>query len=129
MRTVSLLLFSLVTLLLVSEGCANPHFFPRMRPLFAGLDESKVPRRSQVALAQAKADFQLARAHAQPRYAKFVGLAPSSQTRLYQGNGYRIALVQKEAFFAHSHGPQIVIEGAITGGMAYHYDEVDEVVD
>jgi hypothetical protein len=111
------------------SGCANDHFFPRTRPLFVGLDESHVPSGARAALARAKVDFQLARHNEPPRYAKPSGPTFDSNTRNYQGDGYRIAIVHKEEIHSRSDGPEIFIDSKLTGGKPYHYDEVDEVVE
>jgi hypothetical protein len=115
-----------------ASGCASPlsaHFFPRLRPLFAGLDETKIRQEAKPSLAQAKADFQLARRGQEPRYARLVGNVPNSQSKVYQGRGYRLTKVRDHAFYGHADGAGIVIEPSITGGKPYRYDEVDEIAD
>lgn len=132
MRISSLLLVVSSLALAVFAGCAGPqtaHFFPRMRPLFSGLDETGMNAEAQAALAEAKADFQLAKRGQEPRHASYVDTLPHTQSKVYQGRGYRLTKVRDHAFYAHSDGAEIVIEPRITGGKPYRYDEVDEVVD
>lgn len=122
----SILLPSLAGLALLSS-CANPHFFPRSRPLFAGFNDQQVPGTMRSALDQAKLDFQLARRGKPPLYAKFVGTLPYSMSKVYQGNGYEITMVDDSSFAGHALGPEIVIRPEITGGELFKYDEIDEI--
>jgi len=117
---------------LAFSGCAlptNPHFFPRARPLFAGFDESKVRPGAKAALAQAKADFELARRGKEPRHAKYASTIPHTNSRVYQGKGYCLTIVHKDLGVSHSDGPKIVLDASITGGKPFCYCEIDEVVD
>ena len=120
-----------IALLLLSSvaGGASDHFFPRLKPLFAGLDESKVPAGSRTALAQAKVDFQLARHGKRPAYAHYTGTLPYSHSETFQGNGYILTMVNKNLVYSVSVGPEIVIDARITGGKTYRYDEIDLVQD
>jgi hypothetical protein len=106
------------------SACSNPHFFPHSRPLFSGLDEARVPARSQTMLAQAKADFQQARRKEEPAHASLVSKnsTSSGQISVYQGNGYQIEMVENSP--AGREGPRIVIDPRVTGGKVYEYDEV-----
>lgn len=122
------LFFSIVLLCL--PGCAgtqNAHFFPRMHPLFAGLDESKVCGCAKPMLAKAKADFQIARHGKEPRYAKYVSTIPYTHSRVYEAKGYRLTMVKKDIVCCHYEGPQIVLDACITGGKPFAYDEVNVV--
>ena len=126
----SLPIASLVSslVLLFLPACAGKqyaHFFPRTRPLFAGLDEACVCARAKPLLEKAKVDFQLARHGKEPRYAKYVSTIPYTQSRVYDGKGYRITMVKKDIIPAHYEGPQIVLDASITGGEPFTYDEVD----
>ena len=94
-------------------------------PLFAGLDEAKVPQSAKTALAQAKADFQLARHGKAPRYAHYVSGVPYTRSKVYEGNHYRLTLVDKELVRPQEHGPAIELDGKITGGAPFQYDEID----
>jgi hypothetical protein len=117
---------------LAFSACAlptNPHWFPRARPLFAGLDEGKVRPSARAALAEAKVDFQLARHDKALRYAKYVSTIPYTNSRVYQGKGYRLTIVHKDLGVSHSDGPDILLDASITGGKPFSYDEIDEVVD
>lgn len=109
-------------------GCAgtqNPNFFPRVRPLFAGLDESKVPADAKPLLANAKTDFQLARRGKAPCHAKYVTTIPYTHSRVFEGKGYCITLVKKNLVDSFYEGPQIVLNSCITGGKPFTYDEVE----
>lgn len=119
----------ILTATLCCSACQNPHFFPRLRPLFAGLDESRVPAAARSALAEAKVDFQLARHGAAPRYARFVSEARYSHTRCFQGRGYRLTMVNEGLVVSSRTGPAITIDSSITGGKPYRYDEIDEISD
>jgi hypothetical protein len=120
--------FAILTL----AGCACPqysNFFPRLRPLFPGFDETKVRPDAKPALDEAKVDFQLARQGKAPRYARYEGTRPHNESKIYQGQGYRITVVNNWAFHSHSEGVEIVMDASITGGKPFSYDEVDRVVD
>ncbi len=106
-------------------GCASPHLFPRTKPLFAGLDESRVPRSRQAALAHAKTDFALARSGKEPRFAQYSGTASSSASKTYEGNGYRLTLVREWNGYPRRFGPSIEFDKSITGGAPFSYDELD----
>jgi hypothetical protein len=114
---------------MTSLGCASDHFFPRLKPLFVGLDESKVPATSRTALAQAKADFSLARQGQRPVYARYTGTLPYSHSQTFRGSGYTLTLVNKSYVRSVSVGPDIVIDPSITGEKIYRYDEIDLVQD
>ena len=121
--------FTLVAFLSVVllSGCADPHFFPRLHPLFAGLDESKVPTSSREALNEAKADFRLAKHRQAPRYARYLETTPGTDTKVYAGTGYRIAMVHVDrSYGGRLDGPRILLDRSLTGGDPYSYDEVDE---
>lgn len=109
--------------------CANPHFFPRLRPLFPGLDESRVPAASRVALAQAKEDFQLAREGRDPRHARRVNANEPAGSRVFHGKGYELTIVHRQMVTVIESGPAIVIDGSVTGGKPFRYDEVDRAED
>jgi len=108
-------------------ACANDHFFPRVKPLFAGLDESRVPASARTALAQAKVDFQLARHGEIPRYARPAGIIPCTHSQVFEGNGYQVTLVNKDLVHVLFKGPEIVLNTSITCGAPYHYDEIDRL--
>ncbi len=108
-------------------ACANDHFFPRLKPLFAGLDESRVPAAARAALARAKVDFQLARHGETPRYALHVGTLPCTHSQVFQGRGYQVILVNKDLVNTTETGPEIVLDSSITQGKPYHYDEIDRL--
>jgi hypothetical protein len=115
----------MVASLLLLDGCANPHFFPRFKPLFPGFLEDSLSMSARKALAKAKTDFELARHCHEPRYAKYVGMESTSQSRIYQGDGYRLTMVDRTD--PTETGPSIVLGPCITGGKPWLYDEVDEV--
>ena len=104
---------------------ANPHFFPRLRPLFVGLDESRVPARAKNALQEAKVDFQRARLAEPPRFAVYSGESSDPKGKVYQGQGYQITEVHEEAVNIWYDGPKITLESSVTGGKAYQYSEVN----
>jgi hypothetical protein len=119
---------SLAIALLVFPACAgqiSASFFPRMHPLFAGLDETKVRPGAKTLLAEAKADFQLARHGKAPQYAKYSGTIPYTHSRVFEGRGYRITLVKKDIVDSFYEGPKIVLDASITGGGPFAYDEVE----
>jgi len=107
------------------SSCANPSFFPRLRPLFAGLDESHLPPDKRVALQKAKVDFQRARHGQPPLYAHFTGDVPYSHSLRYAGDGYVLTWVHTGEIHRWAQGPDIVLSGSLTGGNPYHYDELD----
>lgn len=124
------LIFSVAFLCLPGcSGATNPHFFPRMHPLFAGLDESKVCDCAKAILTKAKADFQLARHGEEPRYAKYVSTIPYTHSRVYEGKGYRLTMVNKDLVSVRYEGPRIVLDACITGGKPFAYDEVNAIGD
>ena len=128
MRSLPFASLILAVMLLCLPGCAgtqNAHFFPRLHPLFSGLDESKVHGSAKTMLAKAKADFQLARHGKEPRYAKYVSTIPYTHSRVYEAKGYRLTMVNKDITPCHFEGPQIVLDEGITGGKPFAYDEVD----
>lgn len=106
-------------------SCSSPHVFPRTKPLFVGLDESGLSPVAQRQLAKAKTDFQCVRTSGKPFHAQDAGRVPHSKTRRFVGDGYEITMVDSWAGFVHSHGPKISIQPSVTGGKAYHYDEVE----
>ena len=108
-------------------GCANPHFFPCTRCLFPGMDESSVPSRCRQALAEAKEDFQRVQHGQLPAHAKFVCGIACTHSKIFDGNGYRITLVDKDFPSQHAKGPDIVLHSSLTGGAAYHYDRIENL--
>ena len=114
-------------MLALLSGCASVHFFPQTKPLFLGLDETRVPVAARAALAQAKVDFQLARQGEPPRYAKYVKTISYSYSKVYQGNGYKVTEVNKNLVDVRMAGPEIVLEPSLTGDKPYHYDEIVSV--
>jgi hypothetical protein len=111
----------------VPAGCAggNPHFMPRMHPLFGGLDEQKLGHGAKAMLAEAKADFLLVRHGKDPQYAKYASTIPYTHSRVFEGRGYQLTMVRKDEIARLYVGPKIVIKAAITGGQPFAYDEVD----
>jgi len=128
-RQPALAAFLIASFLLSSTSCANPHFFPRLRPLFPGLAETDLSAPARNSLAQAKADFLLLKQGKPPQYARFVSTIPNTRSRVYEGQGYRLTRVREDNIYPHKFGPEIVVSPSITGGKAYHYDEVDEVAE
>ena len=132
MRSLPFVSLILAIILLSLPGCAgsqNAHFFPRLHPLFAGLDESRICGCAKTMLAKAKADFQLARHGKDPRYAKYVSIIPYTHSRVYEGKGYRLTMVSKDLLPSQYEGPQIVLDAGITGGKPFTYDEVNVMGD
>lgn len=127
MRRITFTPIPLAIVCAVLTGCAggDPHFMPRMHPLFAKLDEQKLGNRAKAMLAEAKADFLLARQGKDPQYAKYASTIPYTHSRVFEGRGYRLTLVNKDEIAHRYVGPKIVINAAITGGQAFSYDEVD----
>jgi hypothetical protein len=123
----SALLFIALAAVPACANASNPHFFPRMHPLFAGFDETKVRPGAKAALAEAKADFLSARRGKAPQFAQYVSTIPYTHSRVYQGKGYQITLVSKDLVYAHFAGPQIVLEAGITGGQPFAYDEIESL--
>jgi len=108
-------------------GCANPHFFPSTRCLFPGMDESCVPGRCRLALAEAKEDFHRAQRGQLPVHARFVCGIAGTHSKIFDGKGYRITLVDKDFPSQHAKGPEIVLYSSLTGGAAYHYDRIENL--
>lgn len=119
--------YLLVAAFPVLTCCAGEHFFPRVKPLFVGLNEGSVPAKSRTALAKAKVDFQLARHASAPQYAHYVGTTPYTNSKVYEGDGYRVTLVHKDMVAYQDVGPDIVIDASVTGGNSYKYNEVDRI--
>lgn len=119
-----------IALILCLPACAatkDPHFFPRLHPLFAGLDESKMRPAAKAALAEAKVDFLRVRRGQKPQYAQYTRTAPHDGSKIYEGWGYCLTVVHKQIGGSCSDGPAIVLTPKITGGKPYSYDEVDVV--
>jgi len=120
---------ALILIALVS-GCANPHFFPRSRPLFAGFSAENISIPAQHLLKKAKEDFQLARNNQEPVHAKYVETVAhgysDARARVFQGEGYVLTIVG-DATHLYASGHEIILESTITGGEPYRYDEVDIV--
>lgn len=110
---------------LVGTSCSSSHVLPCLKPVFAGLDESKVPAAARHQLSKAKQDFRCVRVCGQACYARDCGRIPHTNSRKFVGDGYEITQVDSWAGFVHRHGPQIVIQPCITGGRIYRYDEVE----
>ena len=108
-------------------SCANEHFFPKTRPLFVGLDEARVPAAAKPSLAKAKEDFQRARHGQEPVHARYLETLPSSNSKVFQGDGYRVTLVSKNFVHCVQTGPDIVLESCLTGGRPCRYDELELV--
>src|SRR3954463_9790697 len=69
----------------VIPGCANPHFFPRLQPLFPGLNEAQLSSAGKNAVAKAKQDFVLVKHGESPAYARLVQADSPGGTKVYQG--------------------------------------------
>jgi hypothetical protein len=78
---------ALAAALSLLASCANPHFLPRTRPLFPGLNEHSVSVENQAALSQAKADFLQVKHGNPPVHARLVQTLPHSRSKVYQGQG------------------------------------------
>ena len=128
MRHKQSLFASLVCLSLLAS-CSNPHFFPRTKPLFAGLDESKVSAPSRAALAHAKEDFRLAQQGKAPRHARLVTGVVCRQQQLYEGDGYLLTVRDDDQVRPQEHGVRIVLEARLTGGRPFRYDDIDRSED
>jgi hypothetical protein len=124
----TLLPFALLVVCLLSS-CANPHFFPRLQPLFPGLDEAGLSAADRTTLAQAKTDFLLVKHGKTPQYATLVSADPHTRSRVYQGQAYRLTSVREDNTYSLRNGPEIVFSPNLTGGKPYHYDEVDSVAE
>ena len=111
----------------ILAGCAggDSHFMPRTHALFAGFDEQRLGGAAKAMIQEAKADFQLAKHGDDPRYAKFASTVPGTRSRVFEGRGYELTLVNKDEIARHYVGPKIVLKSAITGGVPFAYDEVD----
>lgn len=121
----SVLLAIACTILTGCAGGGNPHFMPRTKPLFAGLHEDGLSTGAKAMLDEAKTDFQLARHGHDPRHAKFASTIPGTHSRVFEGRGYELTLVNKDLVICHYIGPKIVLKAAITGGQPFEYDEVN----
>ncbi|HEY3898837.1 MAG TPA: hypothetical protein VGM54_09510 [Chthoniobacter sp.] len=118
----------LLTVLLAATAAssqANPHFFPRLRSLFVGLDESRVPAGAKNALQEAKIDFQRARLAEPPHFAAYMGETSDPRGKVYQGQGYQITEVHEEAVNIWYDGPKTTLDKSVTGGRPYQYSEVN----
>lgn len=119
-------LFCAGLVLLATPGCASDHFFPKLRPLFAGLDESKVVMAAaKFALAEAKTDFRLAQHGKAPLYSRCVSGVPGTHSKIYQGNGYQLTVVNNDLVRPQAHGPEIVLDTFITGGKPFRFSDID----
>ena len=110
---------------LTLSACSSPHFFPRLKPLFPGLDESKMSASARASLGKAKQDFQLARHKKEPVNAHYVSTLPYSHSRVFEGDGYCITMTNRNRVKYTELGPKIVISASITGGKPFCYDEID----
>ncbi|MDB6140914.1 MAG: hypothetical protein JWO94_3986 [Verrucomicrobiaceae bacterium] len=111
------------------SACASPHVLPRLKPLFGGLDESQVPVAARLLLAHAKQDFALARHGREPVNARPAGVIPHTHSRVFEGDGYRLTMVNNDLVNVLLVGPEIVLDGRITNGGPYRYDEIDRIED
>lgn len=109
----------------VGAGCSSHDLLPHTKPLFAGIDMSRVPAGSPNRLAKAKTDFQCARAGGVPCHARDAGRIPHSQSRRFEGDGYEITLVDSWSGFIHRKGPKITLDSSLTGGKPYSYEEIE----
>ena len=123
-RALSILILSSVLAIACTE-CSSPHVFPRLKPLFVGLDESALSQASKNKLTHAKVDFQCARKGEPPRFASDAGGIRHTRSRRFIGDGYEIIIVDASAGFVRRTGPEITIASCITGGKPYHYDEIE----
>jgi len=123
----ALFLLAIAIACAVPTGCAggSPHFMPRMHPLFAGLDEQKLGGGAKAMLAEARTDFILARRGQNPQFAKYASTIPYTHSRVFEGSGYQLTLVNKNEIARLYVGPKIVLNSKITGGEPFTYDEVD----
>ena len=62
-------------------------------------------------------------------HAQFVTTIPYTRSRVFDGKGYRLTMVSNDKAPSHPHGPDIVINGSITGGKPYQYDEINDPPD
>jgi hypothetical protein len=115
-----------IFLLLLTSACANSHFFPRLHPLFPGLDESRLSDSSRRALGEAKVDFWRLKHGMEPQYANLARTLPDGHSKVYNGRGYRLTLRSQRSFDPYRIGPEIVIFASLTGGCDYSYDELEE---
>lgn len=111
--------------LAMTASCANPHFFPKCRPLFPGLNEQAMSPAERTTLSRAKADFMRVKHGHPPLHARLTETAPWSPTKVYQGDGYTLTAVDHGTTMPNRAGPDIVISPSITGGKPYRYDEVE----
>lgn len=126
-RHISQVGIAVVSLSLLLPACADEHFFPKVRPLFPGLNEAMVPVKEKTKLAKAKVDFARARHGKAPQYAHLAN--SDSGAAVYSGEGYRITLVHNDVVLYQDVGAGIVIEPCLTGGAPYAYDEIERLQD
>lgn len=113
----------------ILSGCTTDHFFPRLKPLFAGFDESKIPASARKNLAEAKEDFQCCRHGALPRHARYAGTIAYTHSKVFEGRGYRVTVYDKDLVRPQEHGPGIVLGPSITGAEPFEYEEVNRTWD
>lgn len=75
----------LCMILMLVQGCTHCDPFVSFRPLFVGLDETRLPARARVAVAEAKYDFQRARKGRTPHYAILACSDPVAGFTAYRG--------------------------------------------
>lgn len=114
----------LFVIVFMTQGCSNVSPGRQPRPIFPGLDESKVPTKTKESLAQAKTDFQMGKRGNPPEYAKFSSEDPFTRSKTYQGEGYTLTLVND--LRRHREGSEILIESTVTGGEPYRHEAIHE---
>ncbi len=125
MRFPSTFILSLTLL----AGCASNHLFPKSQPLFTGLDETKVPSKCRVAVANAKEDFLRAQRREKPLHAREVTGVVCAQQKLYRGDGYLLTVRDNDLVRPQEHGVRVVLESRLTGGHSFCYDDIDRSAD
>jgi hypothetical protein len=111
----------LCMILMLVQGCTHCDPFVSFRPLFVGLDETRLPARARVAVAEAKYDFQRARKGRTPHYAILACSDPVAGFTAYRGKGYKLTIY--EGGPRHRVGQKIEIDPSLAGGRPFQYDE------
>ncbi len=127
MRVFKRALMGALMLDLLLTACSAPHFVPRERSLFPGLDEYSVAPARQPALKDAKEDFLLAQRGLVPAHAKPVSADTWGRVRVFDGEGYRVIVKEQDPLARHPKGPDIILYSSLTGAAPYHYDLVENL--
>src|SRR4051794_31009769 len=88
MKTIRFAVTALMITASLGWAAGNSHWFPRSKPLFAGLDESHLSLGARQKLEHAKVDFVRAKHGQAPVFARYLKTVRPGYNRVYTGDGY-----------------------------------------